>query len=203
MLFLVKRRFWPALATAVAFALLAIVARHALGLNWNGSLRAVDLACGAVAGLALAGSDGALQALLTRIWGERYLSRYRALVEVFRQQRAPQIAMGGVLAAAEELVFRGVMLEWLLSATHWPTAVAWVATAAAFAVPHVIPDRKLAPFVVWAFWEGLLLNGVYIWSGSLAVSALVHAAHDICGFSVFAWQRRTGWGLTPPPVTRG
>jgi membrane protease YdiL (CAAX protease family) len=62
--------------------------------------------------------------------------------------------------------------------------------AVVFGLCHAIPDRRLLPFTLWAVWEGALLGGVYVLSGSLLVVVVLHILHDIAGFSVFAYQRR-------------
>ena len=68
------------------------------------------------------------------------------------------------------------------------TAIA--VTALIFGLLHLIPRRRLWPFAVWAVWEGALLGGIYVWSGSLLVVVVLHTLHDAGGFGLFAIQRR-------------
>jgi membrane protease YdiL (CAAX protease family) len=192
MLFAIKNRLGPTLLLAFVLCAAALAARTVLGLSWNVEPR-LDLAWAVLlGGLVIGASDGLLHFLLL-LCGDRYLSCYRALAEYFRPQKAPQIVAGGLLAAVEELAFRGVLLEGLRSLLNLPAMGAVAVTAVVFGLCHLIPRRSLWPFTVWATWEGALLGCVYVFSDSLLVSCVVHALHDIVGFSLFAMQRRTGW----------
>jgi len=189
MLFAVKNRFWPSLVLLMAATLGALCARQVLGLagGWQWQPRFLsDLLLGMVV---LAASDAGLHGLFLGTLKERYRSRYRALAEYFRPQGVPAIIAGGLLAGGEELVFRGVLLEGLraLAGLSAAAAVGW--SALLFGLLHVLPQRHMWPFALWAAWEGALLGGVYVLSGSLAVVIVLHVLHDIAGFSVFAYQR--------------
>lgn len=187
MLFAVKNRLLPTLLLLVIFVAGASAARAALGLQWDFDLRVADVLLGIVV---IAVSDSVLHALLAVTLRERYLIRYRSLVEYFRPQRLPQIVAGSLLAGGEEMLFRGVLLEGLRSALGWSPAEAIGGSAVVFGLLHAIPRRDLVPFAVWAVWEGVLLGLAYTMSGSLLASILVHVLHDFAGFSLFAWQRR-------------
>lgn len=190
MLFSSKRRLRPALALFLLFTLLALLARRLLDLDWSWQLRPLWL----VGGLALvAASDGLLHGMLWLLFGRRYLARYHSLAHYFSRQGAPEIVAGGLLAAGEELFFRGVLLQGMAVQLGWSTLVTLFLSALAFALLHLIPRRALAPFVLWAFWEGLLLGAIYLMSDSILTAALVHAVHDAGGFALFSFQRRTGW----------
>lgn len=196
MLFAVKNRVGPALLMLVALVAGALLAREGLGLRWRLELSPsvawqVPLGLGVVLL-----SDGLVQNGLWWALGDRYLARYRALAEYFRPQGLLQIAAGALLAGGgEELFFRGVLLEGLMSRTGLGPVVAVGASALVFGALHLIPTAGLAPFAIWAVWEGLLLGTFYVVTRSLLVLMLLHAAHDFLGFSLFAWQRRSGWGL--------
>lgn len=197
MLFSVKRNAISALGVLVVCLTVAVLARAALGLPWN--LRfdstvpvAVVFGFGAVA---LA--DGAGFFTLWAILGDDFLVIYENLIDYFESQSHTTILVGGLLAASEELVFRGTLLNGLVAVVGTSAAVAVVVSALAFGALHVIHDGRLRYFALWAVWEGVLLGIAYVLSGSLLVSMLVHAIHDIAGFEIFAWQRRNGlWPLS-------
>ena len=198
MLFAIKNRLGPTLLLAVVLGTAAVAARAMLGLTWQVEQR-LDLAWAVLlGGVVIAASDGLLHLLLLRT-GDRYLTCYRALLEYFRPQKAPQILAGGLLAAVEELAFRGVLLEGLRTLADLPALAAVAVTAFVFGLFHLIPRRSLWPFTVWAAWEGALLGYVYVLSESLLVSCVVHALHDVVGFSLIAFQRRTGWLMGNAP----
>jgi membrane protease YdiL (CAAX protease family) len=203
MLFSIKNRFVPALLLLVLFVAGALLARHALHLTWRlevypGFARQLTLALGVIAV-----SDALLHGGLWLALRDRYLTQYGALVAYFRPQGPLEIAAGGLLAGGEEMVFRGVLLEALMSRAEMGPVGAIALAALAFGALHVPRDRPapsafhLAPFALWAVWEGVLLGGLYVATGSLLLLMVAHALHDVAGFSLFAWQRRTGWLLAP------
>ena len=192
MLFALKRSPGPALLLLVVFVVAALAGKSALDLTWRREIGPQALGLGI---LALAASDGLLHGLLTLVLHQRYVSRYRALVEYFRPQGVAAILAGGLLAGGEELLFRGVFLEGLRTRAGLPDAAAVAVVALVFGLLHTIPDRTLAPFALWAVWEGALLGTVYVLSDSLGTVVVLHALHDVIGFSLFAVQRRTGWLL--------
>lgn len=193
MLFSVKNHLLPTLLLWVAFTAGALLARAILGLEW------VMVPGREAAGqvlfwlLVVASSDALLHLLLWGIGWAGYLARYRALVFHFQPQGVPEILASGLLAASEEWVFRGVLLAWLLQGLGWPAPAGIAVAALAFGLSHVIRERQLAPFAIWAVWEGILLGTVYVQSGSLLVVMVVHGLHDTLGYLLFAFQRRTGW----------
>lgn len=189
MLFAIKNSLLPTLALLGIFMLAGLRLEKVLGLSWSWDFSLTTLRDLLIGAFVMAASDGALHALLVLFLGEAYLSRYRALVEYFRPQQAPQIVAGGLLAGGEELIFRGVLLEGLRTA-GWPGTAAVAASSLVFGALHFIPRGPLWPFALWAVWEGVLLGSVYVITGSLLVVVLLHVAHDIGGFSVFAYQRR-------------
>lgn len=189
MLFAIKNRLWPTLALLAVFVAVALAARSALGLGWHWQYEATVPRDLVLAGLVMAGSDGGLHGLLLLIVGAPYRRCYQALTEFFRPQHAPQIIAGGLLAGGEELIFRGTLLEWLRTDGGFAPVTAVAVTAALFGLCHLIPQRDLAPFAIWAVWEGALLGAVYVLSGSLLVVVVLHVLHDIGGFSLFAFQR--------------
>ncbi len=190
MLFSSKRRLPSALLLFVLFTVVSLAALRLLDLRWSWSLRPRWL----LAGLALVAiSDGLLHGALTLFFGRRYLERYHSLARYFSPQGGAEIVTGGLLAAGEELFFRGVLLQGAIGQLGWHVVVALLLSALAFALFHLITRPALVPFALWAFWEGILLGTVYLMSGSILTVALVHALHDAGGFALFALQRRTGW----------
>jgi membrane protease YdiL (CAAX protease family) len=199
MLFTIKNHAGLSLAAAVLAAAAAVAAAAVLGLEWRwwpGVPTGLLALWFAAAVLLLAASDGILHGLLLVAW-RGYRPRYRRLVLYFRRQGAPAILAGSLLAGVEELWFRGIVLEGLLT-RGFPAAAAVALAAGLFGLLHLIPDRRLAPFALWAVWEGALLGAIYVYTGSLLLAALTHIAHDLAGFSLFALQRRTGWLLPEP-----
>ena len=192
MLFSIKNRLAPTLLLLLALAAGCFLIRTALGLPWRlapypALPRHVALGLGAILA-----SDGLLHGSLRLLGRDRYLAHYQALADYFRLQGPLEIAAAGLLAGGEELLFRGVILEGLMSRAALGPPAALLLSALTFGAFHRIRDPRLAPFALWAVWEGVLLSGVYLAFGSLLVSILVHAAHDLIGFTLLAHQRRTG-----------
>jgi membrane protease YdiL (CAAX protease family) len=191
MLFAVKNRFWPSLLLLGVLVAAFIAVRYPEGLPF--SVRP-DLLVSLVGGIVLmAGSDGLLHVLFWFLLGRAYRNCYAAFVEYFRPQGVREIIAGGLLAGGEELVFRGILLQDLISQGELRPYMALVISSMIFALCHLLPGRRLRPFAMWALWEGALLGWVYLWSGSLLVCIVLHIMHDIGGFCLLAWQRRTGW----------
>ncbi|MBI1904520.1 MAG: CPBP family intramembrane metalloprotease [Planctomycetia bacterium] len=191
-----KRRLTTALPTLLVLVAAASGLKAALELKWSWTFEAAQWRDLGLAVLVVAASDGVLQLSFRALFGKPYMARYRAFVEFFRTQRAPEIVAAGLQAGGEELLFRGVLLEWLQTTAQWPAPAAVAAAAITFGAAHVIPRRPFLPFNFWAIWEGVLLGSVYVLSGSLAVVVILHILHDIVGFGLFAYQRRTGWLMT-------
>lgn len=192
MLFTVKRYLLPTLLLCSFFGTGSLLLRRLFLLSWSSSFSLVAI----LAGLgAVAASDGLLHGAFWLAGGERYLAHYRGLAAHFAPQGVPEIVAGGLLAMTEELFFRGILLQGAFERLEWPPVSALLLSALLFALLHIIARRELALFAIWAFWEGLLLGLVYLLSGSLLVSLLVHGLHDSGGFALFAYQRHTGWLL--------
>lgn len=195
MLFSIKNQLLPTLLLWVGFVGGALLLRPVLGLVWPLGWEGGKVGLVSAGLLGVAASDGILNLVLSKWLGERYLSRYRALAFHFARQGMAEFLAGGLLATGEELLFRGIVFGWV--AAQWGVPAGLIATALLFGVAHLIPEEKLAVFAIWATWEGFLLTLVYFLSGSLWVSIIVHGLHDAIGFALFAYQRRTGWMLSP------
>lgn len=198
MLFAVKNRLCPSLLLMASLAGCSFLLRTLLGIRWLLAPTPGVLSKAALGLSVIVASDGLIQATLWLGLGARYRVRYQALAAYFRPQGPLEIAGAGLLAGSEELLFRGVLLGGLMSRAELGPGVAIGLSALAFGAAHRLGDPRLAPFTLWAMWEGVLLGGVYVLFNSLLVSVLVHAAHDVIGFSLFAWQRRQQ-DLAPPP----
>src|SRR5207253_1313513 len=81
---------------------------------------------------ALLAADGLLHGTLQLALGDRYQARYQALVAYFRPQGPLEIAAGGLLAGSEELIFRGVLLQGLMSRAGLAPVPAIAISALAF-----------------------------------------------------------------------
>jgi membrane protease YdiL (CAAX protease family) len=192
MLFSVKNRFGPTLLLLLSLAGGSFLTRAALRIPWRlapypGLAR--DAAFGLAAVLV---SDGLVHGCLWLLYRDRYLARFRALAQHFRPQGIREIVASGMLAGGEELFFRGVLLTGLANGVGAGAGAGLAVSALVFGALHVLRDPGLAPFALWAVWEGVLLGAVYLAFGSLLTSVLVHAAHDILGFGLFAMVRRQG-----------
>src|SRR5262245_46997569 len=111
MLFVVKNYFGWAVVLCVLFAIGAIEASHMLSLDFTLKPQFENMHYICVGGMAIAASDGILHGFLMLTLGSAYRYRYRALAELFRLQGPKEILAGGLLAAAEEMIFRGVLLD--------------------------------------------------------------------------------------------
>lgn len=189
---MIKKWLIPTLLLAVVFAGVAVDLRYVLDLQWQLTFYPHFLRDLLAATAVMATSDGSLHGLLALVFRQRYLRHYCDLVEFFRRQSIAEIFAGGILAGAEELLFRGVLLQSLLTKAQWPPIAAILVTGLIFGLCHLIPSRRLLPFTIWAIWEGIVLSSIYVLTGSLLLNVILHALHDIVGFSLFAYQRRTG-----------
>lgn len=195
MLFSIKNHLMPTLLLWVALTSAAIMARAFFQLEWDLTFRPDTISQVFISLGVIFASDAALHGVFWFAFRNQYLRLYQDLIQHFTVQGPAEILAGGLLASAEEMFFRGVILEGVANGLGWGNPAGILIAAFFFALAHIIPSRRLAPFGLWAFWEGVLLGLVYVWSGSLLVAMLAHALHDICGFTLFFYQRRTGYFL--------
>ena len=200
MLFNVKKNFLLSVILTLALAGAALILKHALGLEWQ-SPGAAGFIPGFAAGLAaILASDLLLMLLLLALFRSAFTKTWMQMADYFSGQRAPEILAGGLLAAGEETVFRGVVLQGMVQVLGAGPVPAVLVSSVLFGLFHVIARRRLALFSIWAVWEGAMLGAVYIYTGSLFITAAVHAAHDVLGFTVFALNRKYGFFLAGRPA---
>lgn len=85
--------------------------------------------------------------------------------------------VGAIVAPiVEELLFRGLLYQWLRSRMH--VGVAVLASAAIFSAAHVLPILFPALFAV-----GLVLTLVFEWSRSLWITIALHFLQNALGIS--------------------
>lgn len=190
MLFAVKNDWRLAVGVALLFFLMAWGWGIDLeGMNSLSSFLLSLLISGVMVGL----SDGVLYFLFKSLLGRAYLERYTQFTQFFAPQGWREMVAGGVLAVAEEGVFRGVVLVFLLDGLGWSIPAGVILTSLLFGLTHLIPQRNLAVFALWSIWESLLLSLLFLWTDSLLIVMVVHGLHDLVGFGLFAYQRKTGW----------
>jgi membrane protease YdiL (CAAX protease family) len=193
--FAIKRSAEASLALAVILGVAAFATYERLGLVWHFEVSSSAAAQVAFCLALLLAVDAALHLGLRWAIGPAYSRRFSLLIDYFTRHNSAAVVMAGLLAAIEELVFRGILMQWLVMSWNWSAATAGLAAAAAFGLAHVMPDRRLWPFAIWAAWQGWLLGLVYWATGSILVVAAVHLVHDGLAFGWFAWQRRAKPGL--------
>jgi membrane protease YdiL (CAAX protease family) len=114
-------------------------------------------------------------------------------VNYFQPQGAREILAGSLLAGGEEVIFRGVLLEYLVDSARQATGVA-VALSRRLRVDARPAAAALAFHAVGRLGQRRT-GRHYLWSDSVVVAMIVHILHDAAGFSLFSYQRRSGWLL--------
>ncbi len=195
MLFFIKKRTMFSIVLTLVFASVSILLKHLLGLDWNLCIGEETLAKLILALGFILGCDLAACLLLVTVFHTAFVRLWMEMASYFSAQRAHTVLAGGFLAAGEEMFFRGVLLQYLVESLGLGNFSAVAVSAAVFALFHVIWKKRLALFSLWAFWEGVVLGAIYLYTDSLPVVMAVHAAHDIAGFTLFSLQRRKGFLL--------
>lgn len=191
MLFLAKRKAKSGLVSALLLGAGAVLAHGVLGLTWSLPASGWRAAADGLFILAvLLTSDASLHALLSKIASSRYPPAFLALAGCFSQQSTVDWTVGAASAGAEELFFRGALLSGAITFLDLDPVSAAALVAIAFGLAHMILNRQLWAFSIWAAWEGLLLGLVYLASGSLVAVVGAHVAHDALGF----WLLRRSLG---------
>jgi len=201
MLFSIKNRVGGTMFLTLILAGVSVGLRGLFGLSWDLRFSPAAVAA-AAAGLAvIVGVNALLHAAMSACFGETYRSVCRSFVDYFRPQGCPHFIAAGLLAAAEETFFRGVVLEWLMTGAGWNAILSVVASGFLFGLCHVIPDRRFTLFAFWAILEGLFLGGLYAMTHSLTALMLSHFVNDATGYALFAAERRHHWLLGPQKIS--
>ncbi len=194
MLFGVKRNAATAALTTLLLLALAAPLYLASSIAVTPGLEFSRLARAAAGFGVILLSDALLHAGFTALAPRRYPPAFDELLDYFAGQSTLAMATGGLLAASEEILFRGGLMPAFIGLGNLNPHTAAAATGLLFGALHLIPRRRLAPIAIWACWEGFLLGEVYLWSGSLLGVIVVHAVHDFGGFAAFRWLRRRRMG---------
>jgi len=137
---------------------------------------------------------------LTRLVTARY-GWARTLHRDFRELLGPLTIREIVILAAassigEELLFRGMLLPWV---GVWPQAIA-------FAVLHVGPGRRFAPWTASAMVLGVGLGYVAVATGNVGAPIVAHFTINLLNLryitSVDLEERRDRPALIPPGAAR-
>ena len=193
MLFSVKNKTATSLMLTLVFASVSLLLKYHLGLDWNlhigrASLEQFFLGLGLIIA-----SDFSISLILVIVFHTAYVRLSMDLAQYFSRQGRYAILAGGLLAASEEMFFRGVLLQYMIETLDAGSYYAVIVSAVIFGLFHIIRNKRLALFSLWAFWEGVILGAIYLYTDSLPVTMAVHAAHDIAGFTLFSLQRKRGF----------
>jgi len=123
------------------------------------------------AGFVLTGLNLCLYHRLRRRWRSARVIVFleEEVFPIFRGASTLELSILLALAGlGEEVFFRGVL----------QSETGLVPASLVFGLAHG-PTPALVGLAVWAAAMGLALGGLYLWSGSLAVPVLVHAAYDL------------------------
>lgn len=120
-----------------------------------------DLGIGVGAGLLLVG--------LSNLYTEKTASGKRLadrLAEVLANLPVgPAIALALVSSIGEEVFFRGALQP----------RVGWIVASLLFGLVHVGPGKDFLPWTLSALFAGLLLGGLFLYTGNLAAPIAAHA----------------------------
>jgi len=86
------------------------------------------------------------------------------------------LALAALSGVAEEALFRGALQP----------LVGLVPASLIFGLVHFVPRRELAPWCLFAFAAGLLLGGLFEWSGNLVAPVVAHAGINAVNLRLLA-----------------
>ena len=96
-----------------------------------------------------------------------------AVIELFRPLTVVDILIVSVLAGlGEEALFRGVMQDALAGWTN--TLVAIIVVSVAFGLLHFLSIH----YVIYVFFLGIYLGGIYTYTDNLVIPATIHFLYD-------------------------
>jgi membrane protease YdiL (CAAX protease family) len=195
MLFSVKNKLSLTFALTFIFTSVSILLKELLHIGWNLDLTGETVRY-FIYGLGfILATDIIIGFALVLLFHRGYVRIWMEMAGFFSSQRWYVIPAGGLLAASEEIFFRGVLIPSMILTLGIEAEYAVLISAALFGLFHVIRKKSLALFSLWAFWEGLVLGGIYVYTESLPAVMAVHAAHDIIKFTLFSFQRERGFLL--------
>jgi membrane protease YdiL (CAAX protease family) len=178
MLFAAKRSLDKQLVAILVLGALAFAISQAahIRLDLHATWRLLGLG---VLGAALMGVGDVLTAAIHRVvCGKKYFTdNLPSLHYYFGHTRGLAILGCGGVAAAEELLFRGVIQPWM----------GIVAGVVSFTILHL--NRRMLPVGPWAATEAVWLGLLYQFTGSPIPPMIAHFLHDVVG--VIAVQHAT------------
>jgi membrane protease YdiL (CAAX protease family) len=183
---LARRSYYEsAFATQFATLGLALLVARDVGMPLPGEFRVEPLAW-----LATVAVFAGLLATLPLRWRTRTPAQRRRHAEIAPRtpgQGLVNVALCLTAGIGEEITYRGVLHGCL----WWWTGSWWIATAfcsLSFGVAHAIQGRRSMLIIAGvAFW----MHTIVLWTGSLHLAMLVHAAYDlIATFTIAKWVRR-------------
>ncbi len=157
------------------------------GLLWMG-LRGDDPRVLLAERVHLAAAAGLAAALAVTLVSDVFLDRYawtdllrREVVEMLAPlTRRRAVAVALLSGVAEEVFFRGALLP----------CIGLAPSALLFGLLHFAGDRRLLGWALFATAAGLLLGGLFLWTGGLLAPILAHAL--INGIQLWRLARERG-----------
>jgi hypothetical protein len=176
----------PLLILAVYLPLLGV------GVLWSALAGSLDAWLGPPGGWAadaLLGLGCGLMVVAGSAAAVAYSTAYRRLADVMAgfigPARWPAVVLAAVASGvAEECLFRGAVQ---------PT-LGLVLASVLFAACHFVPDRRFAPWTVFALAAGFGLGALFAWRGSLVAPVVAHFTINLINLKMLARRaaRRDG-----------
>lgn len=131
-----------------------------------------DIAVGVAAAVLVIAASALL--VETTDWGRRLSDELGALLGPLGTGHCVALAVFSGLG--EEALFRGVLQPWL----------GLVPASLLFGLAHFVPRRNLAPWSLFTVVAGLLLGGLYDWTGNLVAPIVAHAGINAVNLRLLA-----------------
>ncbi len=161
---------------AVALAVAQLVDRPLLYRDAAAQQVGIDWIASLGAGLAVAALVVAVSALLVdrTDWGRTLAGELAPLLGPLSTRHC--LVLAALSGLAEEALFRGALQPW----------VGLVPASLIFGLAHFVPRRELAPWCLFAIAAGLLLGGLYEWTGNLVAPVVAHAGINAVNLRLLA-----------------
>ena len=170
MLFAAKRSLDKQLVAILILSALAMAISQAAHIRLDLHISWRLLGLGALGAALMGVGDGLTAALHRLVCGKKYFTNnLPSLHYYFGHTRGLAILGCGAVAAAEELLFRGVIQPWLGLA----------AGVIVFTALHL--NRRMLPVGPWAATEAVWLGLLYQYTGSAIPPMVAHFLHDVVG----------------------